>query len=380
MNNNELYGGGIKNEYPKKETVAIFHGEFPNAWIWDESNYATGKNVGGSEVWAIRLSQELSKLGYVVFIFANPETFHVDKYGVFWCKADTFKSMAKMIHFDHLISSRRVDELDDTFSVGDISLMLHENYLIRHTSTSFQSLIPKINNIFFQADSQRMLFEKKYSIPEEKIRTTFEGVDAELYKDADKVQKKNKMLWSMSVNKGADLMAKKIFPLIKAEVPDFEIVMCHYHDKFEDPIFKRDGIIIKNNLDRTGFIKEQMESKVFIYPNWGRFSDGNYNYETFSITTVENVMAMAAPVVGDFGCWHSTLRGYTGFVGNGLFKDIVTPLTESDRDKFCEELAKEAIRLLKDEDYRMKRVGEAMRVCKGYTWPAVAKTYVDSWK
>ena len=377
---NEFYGGGMSNEYPKRETVAIYHGPFAGGWIWDETNYATGKNVGGSEVWAIRLSQELSKLGYMVFIFANPESFHVDKFGVFWCKAETFKSMAKIIHFDHLLSSRRVDEIDDSLDVGDISVMLHENYIIRSTTSTFQSLFPKIKNIYFQADTQRVLLTKKFSVPEDKIRTTIEGVDMDLYKDAPNIQKKNKMLWSMCVNKGADLLVEKIFPLIRAEVPDFEIVMCHYHETFNDPKFKKEGIIIRNDLDRVGFIREQMESKIFIYPNWGRTSDKKYNYETFSITTVENVMAMAAPVLGDFGCWHSTLRGYTGFVGNGLFKDILTPLSEEDRDKFCEELAKEAIRLLKEEDYRIERVKEAMEICKGYTWSAVAQTFVDGWK
>ena len=373
-------GGGTSNEYPKRETVAIYHGPFAGAWIWDETNYTTGKNVGGSEVWAIRLSQELSKLGYMVFIFANPESFHVDKFGVFWCKAETFKSMAKIIHFDHLLSSRRVDEIDESLDVGDISVMLHENYIIRSTTSTFQSLFPKIKNIYFQADTQRVLLTKQFGVPEDKIRTTLEGVDMDLYKDAPNIQKKNKMLWSMCINKGADLLVEKIFPLIRAEVPDFEIVMCHYHETFNDPKFKKEGIIIRNDLDRAGFIREQMESKIFIYPNWGRTSDKKYNYETFSITTVENVMAMAAPVLGDFGCWHSTLRGYTGFVGNGLFKDICTPLSEEDRDKFCEELAKEAIRLLKEEDYRMERVKEAMKICEGYTWPAVAQTFVDGWK
>ena len=377
---NEFYGGGMSNEYPKRETVAIYHGPFAGGWIWDETNYATGKNVGGSEVWAIRLSQELSKLGYMVFIFANPESFHVDKFGVFWCKAETFKSMAEIIHFDHLLSSRRVDEIDESLDVGDISVMLHENYILRSTTSTFQSLFPKIKNIYFQADTQRALLTKKFGVPEDKIRTTFEGVDMDLYKDAPNIQKKNKMLWSMCVNKGADLLVEKIFPLIRAEVPDFEIVMCHYHETFNDPKFKKEGIIIRNDLDRAGFIREQMESKIFIYPNWGRTSDKKYNYETFSITTVENVMAMAAPVLGDFGCWHSTLRGYTGFVGNGLFKDIFTALSEEDRDKFCEELAKEAIRLLKEEDYRIERVKEAMKICEGYTWPAVAQTFVDGWK
>ena len=370
----------MMDEKSRKETIAIFHGEYPGQWIWDETNYSTGKNVGGSEVWAIRLSQELSKLGYVVFVFANPKSFHVDEHGVFWCKANTFESIAKNLYFDHLISSRRVDEITDNLKVGDIIAMFHENHVLRNKNSTFQSKFPAIDWFYVQSLSQKIIFEQGFNVPSEKIRMTFEGVDADLYKDAPKIQKKNKMLWSMGENKGADLLVKEIFPIIRKEVPDFEIVMCHYHETFDKALYKQEGIVVKNNLDREGMVREQMESKIFIYPNHGKFSDGKLNFETFSITTVENVMAMNAPVLGAQGCWYSTLNGYSGFVGDGLFKNLLYPLNDEDKKKFCQLLAEEAIHLLKDEDYRMKRVKEAMEICKDYTWPAVAQTFVDGWK
>ena len=65
--------------------ICIYCFTFSKEFVWDEESYING-TIGNSETWAIKLSEELSKKGNDVYVFANPNQEHVSKNGVHFLK------------------------------------------------------------------------------------------------------------------------------------------------------------------------------------------------------------------------------------------------------------------------------------------------------
>lgn len=69
-------------------------------------------------------------------------------------------------------------------------------------------------------------------------------------------------------------LIENVFPEIRKQVPDFEISICGYFDDFNEPIFQQEGIKVLGNITKDELAREQMSSKIWIYPNHGINSVG----------------------------------------------------------------------------------------------------------
>lgn len=365
-----------------KKRIGIYVGSlyFPAERIhkWDENNLQSG-GIGGSEIWAIELASQLEAKGYHVMVFADCEMWHYAVDGVEYIPENCFDVICKYTKFDYFITSRRTYELSEAINCENIYIMAHDPFIL--WAENYNSLhMDLVKKITYQSDFQKEELKKKYAgLTDDDFFRTFQAINPSLYKNADQYVKKNKMLWSSHKIRGARILIEKILPLIRKWVPDFEIDVCGYVNDIEDNYFKAEGVNILGNISKEELCRRQMESKIWIYPNWGKFEDGRINDETFCITAIENAFAKNALFVADRTCFSTTLNGYDGFVGTHLFGDS-NILDESLIDDFAQEIANVAVKALTDDAYRIKLAENAYEICKEYTWENAAETFINEFE
>lgn len=342
---------------------------------WDEKNLEKG-GIGGSEIWAIEITDRLENKGFHCIIFADCDEWHYSSTGVEYVPYKLFNEVCVYTKFKYFITSRQTYELSTNIKAEKIFLMCHDPFVL--WADKFEDLHKElIYKIAYQSDFQKRLLQQKYiGLEDSDFFRTFQAINPELYQDIDISKKKNKMLWSSHKIRGARILIEKILPIIRREIPDFEIDVCGYVNDMEDNYFNADGVNVKGNVTKQELVRLQKESKIWIYPNWGRFEDGRINDETFCITAIENAFAKNAIVVADRTCFSSTLKGYSGFVGTEIFGDNDI-IDESLIDEFAQQLAEQAIKILKDEELCQKLSNECYLICSGYTWDNAVKTFLE---
>lgn len=350
--------------------IGIYNYVFHPNYRWDETNYKVG-NIGGSEIWAIEVANEFRNRGYDVYVFGNPNEEHISENGIHYLKCESLKNTCENVSFDAMFLSRTVQCINDITNCNNIYLMLHDVVIIGAESNK-DFPFGKVKKIFYQSDFQKNAIIAKYLLPDEMFCRTFEAIDQTKYDALSGIKKENKMLYSSGFGRGLRWLVENVFDRIKAEVPDFKLDICGHFDGnvFKD-FLKRDGITVLGNISREDLIKKQCESKIWIYPNHGYDSEFNRNNETFCITAIENAYAKNACILGNWGCFSSTLEGYNGFVGNELYNDIMEPMDYDNVDAFADALVNESIKCLKDEEYREKLVESSYEIVKKYTWKNV---------
>lgn len=359
--------------------IGIFCGNlyFPKDKMhhWDENNLIEG-GIGGSEIWAIEIAKQFIKKGYRCIIFGDPSKSYVSDSGIEYVTMEKTVDIIERTKFKYFIASRKTFILQYNIKAEHIYLMLHDPFVL--FADSYEDLyMEKVSKIAVQSDFQKRMLKEKYKgLTNNDFFKTFQGVDKTYYDDADAIPKKNKMLWSSHKIRGSKFLIERVFPLIKKEIPDFEIDVCGYANDMNDEYFSKEGINIKGNVSKKELAFLQKESKIWIYPNFGLFENGNINDETFCITAVENALAKNALVLADRTCFSTTLKGYKGFVGTELF-DNEDILPEDKMDEFAQILAQQSIKLLKDEEYRREIVNNVNEICKKYTWENAIKTFID---
>ena len=364
-------------------------GIFSWTWLshnWDENNYFIG-GIGGSEVWAIKTSEELSKKGYCVYLFGNPKEQHISEAGVNYITNDLYESMSEQINFDYFICSRFVPNNIDKIKSDNIFLMMHD-MSIDNMPSSYNDKIGKIKKIFCLSDFQKENLKSKFQyLPDSAFCYTRNGVDSFIYEKYKNLERKNKMVCSSGHHRQALWLTTYVFPLIKKEIPDFELILCHYYDTFDDPIYYQDGIKIigdcNNQISKENLIKAQCECKIWIYANYGRwnlYEDSMFN-ETFCITALEACCAKSAIIVGERSPFPETLKGYNHFLGKELFSEnILDSLPIENTQKFAEILANEAIKCLKDEDYRQSLVKKTYPIGINSSWENATEYIINEFK
>ena len=360
------------------KTVGLYVGQLyflpEKMHTWDERNLYEG-GIGGAEVWAIEIASRLEQRGYHTIVFADCDNHHFAEDGVEYVPYRDLEKICSSYKFDYFITSRRTDVLRLDIQCENIYLMLHDPFVL-YLNSEEDLHIEKIKGIFYQSSFQKRLLQSKYRcMKDELFCKTFQAIDASLYNGVDVAKKKNKMLWSSHKIRGARILIEKILPIIRAEIPDFEIDVCGYADDMTDDYFNAEGVNVLGNITKEELIKRQMESKIWIYPNWGRFEDRRINDETFCITAIENAMARNAIILANKTCFSTTLEGYEGFIGTDLFNGEI--LDDLFIDEFAKRLAEQAISLLKDEEKRQYLANNAFDICKKYSWDGAVESIIN---
>lgn len=341
---------------------------------WDENSYDTG-GIGGSEIWAIKVADEFAKRGYSVYLFGNPNEVHTSSTGVRYFKSSDYKYISENFEFDYFIFSRIFPDNIDKVLSKNIFIMAH-NFNIGYMPSEYVPGYDRVKKILCLSKYQREFIKELYKyVKDDRLAYVRNGVDGFLYEKYNNIPQKNQMVCSNGKYRQALWIVTYVFPLIKKEIPDFELLLCSYDETFEEPVFHQDGIRIIGDSDkqitREDLIKAQCESKIWVYANtsfWGL--DNNYHInETFCITALEAACSKSAIIVGEKSPFPETLAGYDHFLGKELFhENILSNMPIENQEKFASILANESIKCLKDEEYRQTLVKKAYPIGMKSSW------------
>ena len=246
----------------KKKIIGIFCGilYLPDELVheWDET--ALNEGIGGSETWAISVSSELSKLGFHVIMFADCEH-HFSSDGVEYYSYKEFVSVCNKTRFDYFIVSRFASIVSNTINCDNIFIIAHDNYILEAYNLSDLKLHLVSKIITLSTFQEKRLLEEYEGLTRDRFIRSGNGIDWGLYSDVDTYEKKNKMVWSSDKSRGAKYLITKILPIVRREIPDFEIDVCSYADNCTDDYFNVEGVNLRGRLSKADLANLQKRAK-----------------------------------------------------------------------------------------------------------------------
>lgn len=308
------------------------------------------------------VSRILVNRGFEIFVFCDVDG-EYNFNGIRYINKNGFADSCKKIKFDHIILSESVTEINSILG-GNVYVIPHDNVIIGYEKVTDE----KITKVFYNSEYQLNILRKKYHIPEKKLMFVRNGINQDGYDKYSGVEKKNRMVMPINMDCGTRWVVEKVFPKIREEIIDFDV----YVNKTSingNPIFLDQEWIKVVDLSRRDLLEElQSSSKIFIYPNHGYDYEYNKNYECYNSSLIENAYSKNACILGEFGFAKTILNGYNGFVGNKLYNGTDDPMAYDNLDEFADILAEEAIKCMKDEEYRLSMVESSYEISKKYKW------------
>lgn len=369
----------------ENKRVVIWTGR---AWEpWNKQKVDEG--MAGSETWAAYLAESLVKKGYDVTVYNDllvedqsqpllePVTGTDDKF-VRYRHYPHMLSDLQYQFIDHVIVSRSTEPLAQRFHTHNHYVMIHDIWLSQGRNYDIKSW--KVQKYAYLSEWHKQFLMHHHNMPEDKMFLTANGVSQELYEDVDSGAKKNQAVYSSSPDRGLYQLLQMV-PLIRAEIPDFELVVAYGFYNWEEAAKMRDdklsmqliakikklldqpGVNYVDRVDKRTLAQYQKESKVWLYPSW--FS------ETFCIGASENGLSRNA-LLSTAKAGLLTTVGDAGILlpSDGLTRDQEYP------KEFRDNFVKEAIRLFKDEEYRKLWAGKAYGKMLSYSWDKIADDWV----
>lgn len=346
-----------------RKSVVIYSGP-----SWEKWNYKTleTSGIGGSEVWQVCLSRELSKLGYRVVSFADCAERSWDG-DIEWLPFTEYPSWVEQHWVDYAILSRTTDPLRFPLRAGKIFVQIHDVWLLSDRAQLFLDRVHK-----FCALSQWHLdFASGYhGIPKEKMALTSNGIDFKRFDDINVDRHPYRFHWSSSLDRGLDNVLY-LWPSIKKEIPEAELHVYY-------GIYNWKQSCIRNN-DQEGLKKIEVLEKSMEQP--GVFNHGRLNQkqlaeewkkaslwlyptaftETFCISGIEAQYSGVPVIASKYAGLITTLSDSAILLGNG---DMWWAYTEEGRKQFLEE----TLSMLKDKNKWRYWSDKGWENAKKYSW------------
>lgn len=376
----------------RKKRIVIYTG---SAWEpWDKAKVDAG--MAGSETWAAYLAREFVKKGYRTTIYnslKSPKDAIKDPVEDFSGKeigSVLYRDHTQMLEdlkydtVDYFISSRTVEPFKHNVHSLTSWVMIHDIFI--SADRSYDVMSWRIHGYAYLSEWHReFLLQHHTALPPNKMFPTANGVDMTTYADVDQYEKRNMTVWGSSPDRGLYQFLIQIFPRIRKEVPDFEVVVAYGFFNWESACKVRNDVQslelikkIKEAMDQPGvkyvdrvskkvLADYQKQSKVWLFSSW--FS------ETFCINASSSGVAKCALVCTDFAGLKTTV-GDSGILipNENLTRDNLYP--ESYVDRFV----LESVKLLKDESYRKMWADKAYNKMKMYDWGIIADGWIKQFK
>jgi glycosyltransferase involved in cell wall biosynthesis len=260
--------------------------------------------------------------------------------------------------------------------------MIHDVWI--SGDPNFDIMPWRIQGYAYLSEWHKDFLKQHHKMPEDKMFLTANGIDQTLYADVDTYEKKNQTVYSSSLDRGL-YQFLMMLPEIRKSVPDFKVIVCYGLLNWEESIKARNDVQSLELLNKIKALMEQpgveyrgrvskkvlsglqKESKVFLFPSWFQ--------ETFCCTSVEAGLSKNPILSTDLAGLKTTV-GSAGILlpYEGLSRDVDYP--ESYKSRFIEE----AVRLLKDEDYRREWADKAYNKMQAYSWGKVAEGWIEQFK
>jgi GT2 family glycosyltransferase/tetratricopeptide (TPR) repeat protein len=379
----------LYHEKWKQKKIVIWTGPAWEPWTKKEVD----KGMAGSETWAAYLAIAFARRGYGVVIYnhlpeedqdvylkeeyevddsLSTENRKVEKGYVAYRHYTNMEEDLKYDLVDYFISSRTVDTFRAQIHAARRYVMIHDIWL--NQDKNYDILSWKTDGYGYLSEWHKEFLKNHHSMPEDKMFLTANGVNFELYKDVDKVEKKNQIVYSSSPDRGLyELLL--LFPKMREVLPDLTLIVAYGFYNWESAVKARGdeagmafikkikdamdqpGVVYVDRIPKDKLAHYQMESKWWFYPTW--FS------ETFCIGSVENGLAKNAILSSNFAGLTTTV-GSAGILIDG----------DSHSEEYQEKFLEEAKKLLTDEEYTKEWSEKSYKKMTEYSWDNIAEGWM----
>lgn len=346
-----------------KNEIAILCG--PGFEKWDANSVKTG--LGGSEEAVVYMSQELTKLGWKVTVFANPEkpgNFNGVEYKV-------WHDVNPKDEFNALILWRGIGFVDVEPKAKFTMVWMHD---VPNNPDFTEERVEKVDKIAVLSEYHKSLlrmykdgiFEK---MPEKKVFLTSNGIPEINVKPWK--GNPHRIIYSSSPDRGLQYLLRN-WGTIRKEVSDAELHIFYGWDVYDaihrgNPererwkkqvmqMMKQDGIVYHGRVGHDALHYEMSKSGIWAYPT--DFT------EISCITAMKAQKLGAIPVVTDYAALTETVK-------NGLRVDVDIETEEGQKEYFDSLIA-----LLKDTK-KQEEIREPMMkwAADYFNWSNVAKLW-----
>jgi len=338
---------------------------------WSPKNLAKG--IGGSEEAVIYLSRELSRLGWKVTVYGDPQ----EDAGVY--EGVTYEPHYKLNphdSFNILIAWRAVAFFDHPWKAKKMFLWNHD---IQNPNEYTQARLDKMDRIFMLSEWHR---QNVPAVPDYKFMITGNGINLTDLEALDKENIKrnpHRMIYTSSYDRGLEHLLK-MWPDIKKEVKDAELHIFYGWNLFEsfyynnpermawkakmDKLMEQDGITHHGRVGQGEVLAETFKSGIWAYPtHFGEIS---------CITAMKCQAAGAIPVVCDYAALKETVQ--FGKKINVDEDDIYTPAIQK-------EYTKALVEALKDTKWQDGVRSKMVIWARGrFAWSAIARQWDREFK
>jgi len=294
-----------ESTYWEKDTVAIVCG--PSA-LGHWGPWSIDEGIGGSEEAVIQLSQELTKLGWKVTVFATPGDKAGEYDGVKWEHYWKFNSRDT---FDVLIGWRSPNMFDKAFKARKRYLWLHD---VVESAELTPERLDNIEKVIFVSQYHRDLYPE---ISDKKCLVSGNGIVAADFAKLDgKIKRNPKRVVYMSAHERGQQLLQQIWRDVIKEVPDAEL-HCYYGWAGYDHINRnnpermqwkeeliKDGESLQNFTDHGKINHQQIVEEIFKSGIWA-YPTGFP--EVYCITGVKAQAGGAWPVISNFAALKETV-------------------------------------------------------------------------
>lgn len=363
-------------KWPKK-SMAIYCGGSPLG-IWGPWSLKDG--IGGSEEAVIRLSRELTALGWHVVVYATPGERAGDYDGIVWKQYWEFNPFDE---FDVLVGWRIPGLFDTQFKARKKYLWLHD---VMELPEFIPERLANLDKVIVLSKYHRSLFPV---IPDDKIFLSANGISPEdfIAEDGKYQRDPHRIIYMSSHIRGLALLYD-IWPDVKKAVPQATLDIYYGWESYvnmnkdnpsnqpggmawmrmmQDWEKKLDGVTDHGKIGQKEIVREIFKSGVWAYPC--PFP------EIYCITAIKAQAGGAIPVSSDFAALAETVQYGTRI--HMTAQDENTPVVHWDKDNVLK-YKKALIHMLKhpekQEKIRKDMMSWARRVP---TWASVAQQWTD---
>ena len=285
------------------------------------------RGLGGSESAVIQVAKELVQIGFDVTVYNNcttddtaPGTYN----GVVYCPLDAAKTTTET--FDVCIVSRSVKPYLEQWPICTTArhkvLWMHDTFCEGDDQIEYLINVGRLNEIFTLSDWHTGYvthcdhgFRRNYDILKNHIFMTRNGIGNMTSGWVDVRDKDpNLFVFNASVTKGMVPLVKRIWPKVKARIPQAQLKIIGGYYKFaeaaEPDLQQKDwasltGVLdTEQNVHFTGIITQQEISDILRKASYMIYPVGLP--ETFGISTLEALAHNVPLITCQFGALEET--------------------------------------------------------------------------
>ncbi len=349
----------------EKNEIAILCG--PGFEKWSPKNVGWG--IGGSEEAVIYLSKELTRIGYKVTVYGDPQDEAGDYEGV---EYKQWYELNIKDEFNVLVLWRGIGFVDTDFKAKQTYLWLHD---VPNNPDFTEARINKIDKIMVLSEYHKSLLRmfkdgQFIPLPEGKVIVSANGI---LPVNINKKWERNpsRCIWTSSYDRGLVYLLN-MWPDIKKEVPEAELHIFYGWNLYDfvhkgnparakwkeqvDKMMQQDGITHHGRVGHTELGKQLAMSGIWSYPT---------DFSEISCISAQKAQSLGAiPVVTDYAALKETVH-----YGVKVPFDIGT---EEGREAYKKELVGMLKNPTKQEEIRKEMMPFAQ---KFFLWENVAKAW-----